>query len=221
VNFAAASTIDRDNPFATRHTRPGALPYLWPDSPCARAIGDSGDETQVAADSLIARLESLNWQGAIIGPHGSGKSTLLAALLPRLAAAGREPLPVTLHAAGRRLPPEFLQAAWAALRPSVLVVDGYEQLGWWARWQLRRVCRRRGHGLLVTAHHRGRLPVLHNTTTSVELALRLVGRLSAACGGEVPADVVAASFERHGGNLREVLMDLYDYDEARRAPPDA
>ena len=56
------------NPFATRHVRPGAIPFHFP--------------AETSAAQLVARLRELNWRGAIVGPHGSGKSTLLVALAP-------------------------------------------------------------------------------------------------------------------------------------------
>ncbi len=65
------------NPFATRHVRPGAIPYRF-------APGS-------AAEGVVERLAAADWQGQIIGPHGSGKSTLLATLLPAIESAGRHP----------------------------------------------------------------------------------------------------------------------------------
>ena len=78
------------NPFATRFTRPGALGYLFPP-------GES-------AESLVDHLRQNGWRGEIIGPHGSGKSTLLAALLPRLAEAGRVVAHYALHQGEHALP---------------------------------------------------------------------------------------------------------------------
>ena len=66
-----------DNPFSTRYTRPGAIPFRFPPG--------------TSADGLVEQLRRQQWRGAIVGPHGSGKSSLVAALVPPLrlpAAAG-------------------------------------------------------------------------------------------------------------------------------------
>jgi hypothetical protein len=74
------------NPFATRWTRPGAIPFVFADG------GTMLD--------LVARLQANEWRGAIVGPHGSGKSTLLAALVPAIAATGRRAVVIRLHDRG-------------------------------------------------------------------------------------------------------------------------
>src|SRR5262245_62831976 len=111
----------RSNPFSTRFVRPGAIPYQFVDG------------ADVAA--LATRLEGQGWWGQIVGPHGSGKSTLLATLLPELRRR-RRVVVVELHADRRR----FLELAWSR-EPTLLVVDGHEQLGWWARRRVRATCR--------------------------------------------------------------------------------
>jgi hypothetical protein len=141
-----------------------------------------------SAAALIATLAAHGWWGEIIGPHGSGKSTLLATLAPQLAAAGRP----------------------------VRVVDGYDGLAWIARWQLRRRCRRMGHGLLVTAHQTTGLPKLVELSPSLTLVQQLASELSAGSSTSVSPVDVAASYAKHGGNAREILFDLYDRHEALR-----
>jgi hypothetical protein len=196
------------NPFSTRFVRPGALPYLFPPGQDARG--------------LVRAMAAQGWRGAILGPHGSGKSTLLAALLPALREAGKEPLVVALHDGQRRLPAE----AWRdLLRPPVsgswiAVIDGYEQLSLWQRWRLRVLCRRRGHGLLATAHTPVGLPELLRLQVTPEEAGLVVERLLRAlpdAGALLPSGAeMAARLQRHGGNFREVLFELYDEFERRR-----
>jgi hypothetical protein len=193
------------NPFATAFVRPGALPYLF--------------EADVSARSLVAKLRSCGWWGQIVGPHGSGKSTLLASLVPRLEEAGRRPACVTLHEGQRTLPVDASDiTVWDA--DTQVVVDGYEQLGWLARLRLKSTCRRRGSGLLVTAHQDVGLPPLWTTATSDELAWQIVSLLidreQKRPGAAVIARVdVIASRRRHGDNLREALFELYDLYEDR------
>lgn len=188
------------NPFATRFVRPGALAYRYP-------AGDS-------AEQLVERLRASGWWGQIIGPHGSGKSTLLASLPPALAAAGRESLTIALHQHNRRL--RRIDELNGLGRDSQLIVDGYEQLGRWARWRLSYRCRRVGCGLLVTAHQDVGLPTVALVEPSLETLRYVAAQLAPEGDSTIGADDVSAAWQRCGGNLREALFDLYDLYELRR-----
>ena len=182
------------NPFATRYVRPGAIAFRF----------EPGIDAQGVAD----RLAAAGWRGQIVGPHGSGKSTLLATLVPVIESAGWHPLLITLHQGDRRLPVR-LDRRSNLPEPAIIVVDGYEQLGPWHRWQLVRLCRRRGFGLLATAHRPVGLPTIFETSTTAQLAQQIVTELAGASIVIDPAEIVAR-FHRHGGNLRELLFDCYD-----------
>lgn len=184
------------NPFATCWTRPGALPFRFP-------AGQS-------AERLIAKLSANDWRGAIVGPHGCGKSTLVEALTPALLAAGRHVRHLALRDRQRRLPPEFLADhgdAW------ILVVDGYEQLGWLARRRLTRYCRRHRAGLLVTAHREAGLPLLVRLAPDRPLVESLVADLAARVSTPITAADIAACHACHGSNVREIFFSLYDRHE--------
>ncbi len=187
------SVASEPNPFSTRFTRPGAIDYQF-------AV--DGDRTQ-----LVDKLAANRWMGQIVGPHGSGKSTLLAALLPRLEQRGKRILSITLHSGERRLD-------WIALnrrrwdRQTLVIVDGYEQLGWHHRWKLRRRVRKSSAGLLVTTHRCVRLPLICETTTSAALLSTLVDTL--APHHSFSTAMIQACFQQHDGNLREALFTLYD-----------
>jgi hypothetical protein len=188
------------NPFATCWTRPGAIAYQFPD-------GQS-------ATQLVARLAAQQWRGAIIGPHGSGKSTLLETLKPELRTGGFHVQFITLRGRERRLPGHFFDEL--PERRSIAVIDGYEQLGWLDRSRLDRCCRRRGIGLLVTAHCETNIATLIRLMPDRKLVQNLVAALTTQSSTPItPADV-AASHAIHGGNVREVFFDLYDRHETRR-----
>lgn len=191
-----------DNAFATRFTRPGALPFFFGDDDSATAV--------------VERFAARGFRGAIVGPHGSGKSTLVAELVPRLEAIGRRLRIIALHDGERRLPAGIMSNLQA---DDVLIVDGYEQLGWPARWSLHRAVHRSGAGLLVTTHEPiRRLPTLLATRPSFELTQSLVERLVAASpGAAITAADVRRAFDRHAGNVREVFFELYDLYELRRS----
>jgi hypothetical protein len=197
-----SSTAATSNPFATRFVRPAVGGYLFP-----------GDER---AEDLIDSLRDAGWWGQIVGPHGSGKSTLLHTLLPGLIRSGRSVLLHTLHQGQRRLPVGRSDAASWDSRTQI-VVDGFEQLRWWSRIWLQRACHQRRAGLLVTVHQPLRLPMLWRTDCSPELACRIVARLVGprdAAG--INAAAIRECFAAHRGDMREVLMALYDVVEGAR-----
>lgn len=185
----------RSNPFSTRFVRPGAIPFRFPQ----------GED----AATLVARLERQGWWGQIVGPHGSGKSTLLATLLPELRRR-RTVISVALHADERRLPANV----WTASGAILLVVDGYEQLGWWSRQRLQGHCRRRQCGLLVTTHRSLGLPDLFRTCVTPALAQALIEGLLPKEHRPLLSDRdLERHLARHRGSLREVLFELYDHYE--------
>jgi len=192
----SAQSLEPTNPFSTRAVRPGAIDYQFPPD-------DS-------LDRCISRLEHHGWWGEIIGPHGAGKSTLVESLHAALGDVGRTVIGCTLTRGQRRLPLALrANAAWD--KRTQVVVDGYEQLGWWQRSSLKRTCRRLGCGLLITAHTSCGLPTVFRAQTSLEQTTRLVSSLLPrhAVSYISTADIEDA-FSRHGGNIREVLFDLYD-----------
>lgn len=190
------------NPFSTCAVRPGALHYVFPSS-------DSLAE-------LLGRLREHQWWGEIVGPHGSGKSTLLQSLGLALLEAGRKVHQFTLTAGQRRLPIAAVdRSGWDD--QTQLVVDGFEQLSWWRRRSLQRICRRQGCGLLITAHRSFGFPPIFNTTTSLELTEQLVVKLlPEGAADHVSTAEIQDAFQRHQGNMRDVFFDLYDRYECHK-----
>ncbi|MBN2023389.1 MAG: hypothetical protein JW809_11425 [Pirellulales bacterium] len=197
---AVPDPAGRGNPFATRRVRPGAVPFLFPEG--------------ASADVLVTRLRQAGWRGQIVGSHGSGKSTLLAALIPAIERAGRRVVHVALHDGQRRLPADALGKSEIA-QPTVLVVDGYEQLGWFARLGARWLCRRRGWGFVATCHEPVRLPVLWTAITTPARVRQIVAALLEDDWSRIAPEEVDAAFARHGDNVRETLFELYDLYQRR------
>ena len=186
------------NPFATRYTRPGSVPPL----------DQHGCPLDLAA--LIARLDGLE-AAALEAPHGHGKSTLLLALAAAIDAVGR---PV------RIVRVRNWRDAWAACRAVVgaprrtaVFVDGWDLLGVVAA-PLRMAAQGMRRTLLVTSHRPTGLPMLWRCETTPDLLRAIITRLPDH-GGLVDDADIAEAFDRHGGNLRESLFDLYDKVEGR------
>ena len=192
----------RTNPFSTRFVRPGAIDYMFPP-------GQS-------AEGLVSLLAELGWRGQIVGPHGSGKSTLLAAMAEPLARRGRPAWSVCLRDGARHMPANWIASATAA-GAKLIVVDGYEQLGAWSRFVLKRSCRRRDWGLLVTAHQDAGFPTLFSTSSSLETAQAVVAKLLGDDDARITPETVANCFAACGGDVRETLFRLYDRWQAAGA----
>ena len=101
-----------------------------------------------------------------------------------------------------------------------MIVDGYEQLGFLSRFRLRRFCRKRALGLLVTAHSSAGFPDLFRTAPDMATTVRLVERLVDR-DSPISADEIRERFSAREGDIREVLFDLYDVYERRRPERDA
>lgn len=188
------------NPFATCWTNPQAMQYLAAD--------------RATPADLVRRLRDNGWRGQIVGPHGAGKSTLLAALCQVVQIGDRKWVQVNLH---RRRTKE----GWRAFRSTrldkqtLLVVDGFEQLGILARKRISWQCQRRGAGLLVTAHQSVGLPMLVELQPCPTLALHVFRYLTRGVDTPVTEGDVLHAFNACNGNIREMLMNLYDLHERR------
>lgn len=193
--------MDSGNPFLTRRVRPGALAYRFPPG--------------VGVDDLIVKLRVARWQGEIVGPHGSGKSTLLETLAGPLRTAGREVLRITLHEGQETLPlPVGADEKWHD--STLVVIDGYEQLGLVSRYWLHSACQAHQAGLLVTTHSTAGLPELWRTGVTVDLAQQLIDELVAGCEFPISRAAIERLLAQHQGNLRDVLFALYDLYERQR-----
>lgn len=188
------------NPFSTRFTRPGSIAPL----------DASGQPVDLAA--LVDRLPRPGGCSAITAPHGHGKTSLLIALLDYASAAGR---PTALARVGSPYDAWRVLAVVARTAPHTVVgIDGWDGLWCAVMPVVRLVAACRGASLLVTTHRPGRLPILARCETSQGLLSAIVDRLPHH-GGFIDAADIDDAFDRHGGNVRESLYDLYDRFERR------
>lgn len=189
----------RDNPFAVERVL--QLRYRFRDD---------------GWPSLLSRLRSLRCRAAIVGPHGSGKTTLLEELGERLTAQSVRVHRLFLNEQSRAYPTDFVRRIRDVLTPSdIILFDGCEQLGPLA-WQRFRWQTRRAGGLIITTHAPGRLPTLWTCETSRALLTDLVSQLLGETATVAEEDL-RRLFDKHRGNLRDVLRELYDRAAAEPA----
>jgi len=182
----------RDNPFAVERIH--ALGYR---------------PLHTTFEALVARLREMDYRAALIGPEGSGKTTLLEALQPALAQQGFQTKLIFVNDTVR-----FDRSACQRLlsqltRDQILLLDGADVLGRFDWSRIQRHTLARGGGLIVTSHRPGLLPTLLECATSTALLRALVDELQPR-GPLASAAFLDDLYERHRGNLRDCLRELYD-----------
>ncbi|MGD9127885.1 MAG: ATP-binding protein [Planctomycetia bacterium] len=210
------------NPFSTRYTRPGEIPYRFTetDSEASRVsiVVDDDSKRRQCWASILEQLQDHCWWGQIVGPHGTGKSTLLVELLAYFDLEGIITAHFELHDGQRRFPYSLDRLLENDPIPDVIVIDGYEQLGFWSRRRVTRWCCRHSVGLLITTHRRFDFPTLFETQASLELAESLVYQHLESLGAsvEITHEEIRTRFEACHGNVRELFFSLYDLIERKR-----
>ena len=189
------------NPFATCNVQPGAIQFRFPED--------------ISADVLANQLKCNGWRAQIIGQHGSGKSTLLKSLVPILESLGREIVLIECRFRQRSLPESILPISrWTP--ETLFVVDGFEQLSFWARKWFIWKCRKAGCGLLVTAHESCGLLTLYLVDSEIATIQSIVQQLQLGYPFAISSDRVIDLFTEHQGNTRELFFRLYDLYEKER-----
>jgi hypothetical protein len=168
-------------------------------------------------DGLLDRFEAMGRRAAIVGPKGHGKTTLLEDLAPRLRDRGFTVRDLRLDEEHPRFDRAFLGEFLRSLGPrDVILFDGAEQLGRFSWFRFERATRPAG-GLLITTHRAGRLPTLIETTTTPALLNGLVDEILGSRASDVRS-LTPELFEKHRGNLRDALRELYDRYAAVSGP---
>ena len=233
------------NPFSVRYVQPGAIPFHFDTLLLERFRAESPDlfrhylceaislrqeaSTWVGCRLLAERLEQTQFRGQIFGPHGSGKSTLMCSLRPALEAIGCRVFTWELHDQQSFLTGEFWDEIDQFLRSpdgprsrqeaNVLFLDGFEQLSFIPRMRLRKYCRDRKMGLVLTTHLPVfGLPILFKTAASLETVRHLVHYLVDDESFTVGEEDVKALYAQNRGNCRTILFDLYDRFEDTYVP---
>ena len=191
TNTVRPTVTARENPFATCHLE--NIPFRFPPG--------------MDWDSLLRRLEELNWCASIVGGNGAGKTTLINQLVPHLKTRGFEPVVFQLQTeSGIRAKDRLADKFREIKKPGFILLDGAEHLST-RQWLPIRGAASEAAGFIVTVHRTSRLPVALELEPSSKLLENLVEDLT---GGKLPDDEAESLFHRHRGNLRDCLRELYD-----------
>lgn len=195
------STQPTQNPFSTRYTKPGAIPYQL--------------NGQIDLGVLVDKFADHDFVGQILGPHGSGKSTLVASLLPLIK---RQHHPTTIHQNDdkKQIFRSMMNSINDLNSNDLLVIDGFEQLSSSQRSRLIKACRQQKAGLLVTAHEPVNLPTLFEMPIDLEVFRAVVAELQKDSTIQISQAAVDQAYEEFQPNLREALFRLYDVFEMKR-----
>jgi len=208
----------QSNPFSTSQVAPGRIHWL----------SCNGLRLETLASQFLDAKAA-----AIVGPHGTGKSTLLNALQPLL---GR--VKYRQDWSGKE---EFIdeqgEVLWLQLRRSskpnsqvarsrrfwkagnILILDGFEQLSPFGRMLIRARCRWSKMRLLVTAHCKlFAMQTLLETKVETSLAVEIVRKLTEGSPAWSEPRRLTQLLRDNDGNMREVLMCLYDQFQKSNNP---
>ena len=233
------------NPFATRFVAPGRIEWYSQEIQTieslvqrflqmrlrAQIVGPHGSGKTTLLHSLVPRLGKIS-----LNLDADGNPRKFDR--PRAGETIRPNDQVRL--ADAKTSSRILNISWLSLRRShrainllpnlvrrmgkdhLLVLDGFEQLRnnqqWWVRlntwWQ--------GAGLLVTCHQPTGMKTLYHSQLDAKAARAIVGQVwqAATKSSSIPEWLMNLDFshllEQYEGNLREVMMRLYDLAEVDR-----
>lgn len=233
------------NPFATRFVEPGKIPWAGEESleVLASRFNDLGRRAAIVGQHGTGKSTLLEHLVPIVAARSDGDAPVACVQFgPKASSRARGSSLETTNGGG--------QVAWLKLRKgpdlvhviheaesalhshSLWIIDGYEQLSWFRRWRVLASTKRHDVDVLVTTHSDSwLLPTLLTTHVSLEIARKVIQNVIRV--NSSVADEKRDSFERwsnnqlefalekHQGNLREVLMDMYDEYQKQSKQVDA
>jgi hypothetical protein len=164
-------------------------------------------------EQILARLDTLNYRAAIVGPEGSGKTTLLEDLQAALERKGLATRMVFVNDA-HPFTDTACRHLLSVLPPKeIVLLDGADAVSPTSWRLLRHRTIQHARGLVITTHRPRRLPTLIDCRTTPELLREIVAELLPP-GHDLAADLLTRLFAQYRGNVRDCLRALYDLGPA-------
>jgi len=91
----------------------------------------------------------------------------------------------------------------------IVLLDGADAIGYLQWSALKRHILGQAAGLIITTHRPGRLPALIHCATTPQLLGEIVARLLPE-KHDIDGATVESLYNRHQGNIRNCLRELYD-----------
>ena len=158
-------------------------------------------------EEIELRWQAINHRATLTGHHGSGKTTFLDAWEKRLIKNGHEVISLFFNRERRLLSP----TDWQALKDctgKIILLDGEEQLNWWARRKFYQLSQQ-ADGVLVTRHSPGKFPPLLHFEADIR-TLELCIQELAPKHHHTLSPQLERWWQQSNGNIREVLLKCYD-----------
>ena len=182
----------RDNPFTVQ-----------------RVLGVRYRPAHSTFEGLLARLEAMDYRAALVGPEGSGKTTLLEDLQHALSENGRKTRLAFVNDTCPLNGPRRRQLLLDVAPDEIVFFDGADVLPRATWLMVKRRLLQEAAGLVITSHRPGLLPTLLECSTTPLLLRQIVDTLQPE-HQPVPTELLDDLFDRHHGNIRDCLRDLYD-----------
>jgi len=160
-------------------------------------------------EELIAKIEQMNYRGAITGPRGTGKTTLLGDLKSRFREKGFAVKTIFVNDTTPFTKDRHKEFVAELKGGEIVFLDGAEQLGTIGWRRFKREVLKSAAGLVITSHKPGLLETVIECSTTQGLFLEIVSQLT---GGDFPLDKkrLIEIYDQHKGNIRNCLRQLYD-----------
>ena len=183
------------NPFRT--TALDNIPYFF----------EKGD----SFDQLYSDFREQSFCGAICGEQGRGKTRLMELFMEYLCEKGNSVEYIKLSLESKEFSYSSIDNLFLENEDLILFFDGCEQLTPLQWFFFKRKIKRFSGKILISTHKEGRLPTLRFCDSSFELLKKIVEYLMKSTDLYVDNDLLKKLYKERNENIREVLLDLYDY----------
>jgi hypothetical protein len=160
-------------------------------------------------EEILSSLEAMDYRAALVGPDGSGKTTLLEDLDQALTEKGRKTRLVFVNDTCPLNGPRRRELLADVEPDEIVFFDGADVMPRATWLMIKRRLLQEAAGLVITSHRPGLLPTLLECSTTPHLLRQIVDTLQPE-HQPVPTPLLDDLFDRHQGNIRDCLRDLYD-----------